>query len=72
MDDEERKAHKDKLNCFCFVCGKFTPKGDRRHLTDLAINCYDHYFAIRPVAELKNVNFAPEFSCITCIGALNG
>lgn len=71
MSDEERKAHRDKLNNFCFVCGKFTMKTERRHLTADAIASYNYYFSsIKPVAEMQNVNFAPEFSCFLCILAL--
>lgn len=72
MNDEERKAHRDKLNNFCFVCGKFTIKSQRRHLTADAIAGYNYYFSsIKPVAEMQNVDFAPQFTCIACIEALS-
>lgn len=72
MNDEERKAHRNKLNNFCFVCGKLTVKSQRRHLTTDAIAGYNYYFSsIKPIAEMQNASFAPEFSCFACIEALD-
>lgn len=71
MNDEERKAHREKLNKFCFVCGKYTPKEHLRHLVEDALKAYNRYFLIRPVEEMRNVDYAPEFTCITCCSALN-
>lgn len=71
MNEEERIAHREKLNCFCFMCGKFTPKEHRRKLNGQdAVACYNYYFSMT-LAEMQNVDYAPEFTCITCLGALN-
>lgn len=70
MDEEQLKAHLEKLNHFCYVCGKFTPAQDRRELIDSddAIETYKAYFSLTPVAD---VPYAPKFTCITCVSALN-
>lgn len=76
MNEEERKAHREKLNDFCFVCGKYTPKVHKRRLSrestaySDAISCYNYYFSTTTVEEMQNVDFAPDFTCITCIEAL--
>lgn len=67
MDENERRAHREKFNSFCYVCGKYTVKSDRKHLSDIARRCYDYYF---PTLLLENVEYAPEFTCLPCIGAL--
>lgn len=70
MDENERKKHCEKLNNFCFVCGKFTVKADKRHLNSMkeALACYKYYF-LQP--EPQQNKYSPEFTCISCISALN-
>lgn len=71
MSDEKCRSHCEKLNMFCFVCGKFTPKKHRRHLVEDALKAYNQYFLVTPAEEMRNVDHAPEFTCITCFSALN-
>lgn len=78
MNDEEKEAHRRKLNNFCFVCGRFTPKIHKRRLNKDsamfrdAIQCYNYYFSTTTVEEMQQADFAPEFTCLTCIEALHG
>ncbi|XP_031629028.1 uncharacterized protein LOC116344571 [Contarinia nasturtii] len=66
MADSESK-HREKLDMFCYVCGKYTVKENRRHLTGIAEDAYKFYFG---KSVFRNVSWAPEFTCPACISSL--
>lgn len=53
---------------FCYVCGKFTPKIQRRSITNLVKKAYKLYFDCALGDQDKN--FAPHIACITCTTTL--
>lgn len=53
---------------FCYMCGKFTPKAQRKAITDLIKKAYKLYFDC-PLGD-QDKNFAPHIACITCTTTL--
>lgn len=53
---------------FCYVCGKFTPKAQRKPITELVKKAYKLYFDC-PVGD-QDKNFAPHIACINCTTTL--
>lgn len=66
---------KGNINCFCYVCGKFTPLDeDNRYnkrragaFSEDFIEAYKKYFN-QPI--IKNVNWVPNAVCVVCYNAL--
>ncbi|KAJ8879460.1 hypothetical protein PR048_020068 [Dryococelus australis] len=52
-------------NSFCYVCGEFTFKAQKRSLTPLVKRCYELYFWAKVVDQGNN--WAPHVYCSTCV-----
>ena len=51
-------------NSFCYICGRFTRKKDRRNVTPLIKNAYYAYFGVKLGDQDKT--WAPHKVCISC------
>ena len=51
-------------NCFCYICGEFTPKSQLRNMTPLVKKGYEKYFGCMLGDQDKS--WAPHFTCSTC------
>lgn len=56
-------------NCFCYVCGLFSPKTHARNITPLIIEALEGYFLMKYRSELW---YVPEIICDYCHRALCG
>lgn len=61
---------KNSPNLFCYVCGKFTPKPQRRNITPLLKDAYQEYFQ-RPMTNLDK-GWTPDQCCSYCYVNLIG
>ena len=52
-------------NCFCYICGEFVVKKDRRNITVFVRKVYHAYFGVR----LGDINkaWAPQVTCVVCV-----
>lgn len=58
---------KTKINWFCTICGQYTLKSKRRAITESIESAYRYYFSLDMV---KNVPWAPNVCCLTCVSTL--
>lgn len=57
----------NRLNSFCYVCGKFTNPGSRRNISRGTAENYAQYFSL---AVIRDVWWAPNKICTSCNNAL--
>lgn len=62
--DRKRRSCKNSPNSFCYVCGEFTLKSQRRSITDNLKKAHYFYFGCR-VGDLDK-KLAPHVCCVTC------
>ena len=60
----ERRGCCNKPNCFCYICGKFTTKSQRKSITTLVKNAYHAYFGMKLGDQDKK--WAPHVICGSC------
>lgn len=59
---------KEKLDKFCYICGKFTMQDRRRRISELDKEIYEFYFGM---SFFQKVNWAPDSICTVCQNALH-
>ena len=59
---------KNHPNSFCYVCGSFIPKSQRRPITPVLKNLYQQYFQI-PLGD-QDKDWAPHVICTSCSNGL--
>lgn len=71
MDTEESGAFacKNSANIFCFICGQFCPKTQRKPITNSVKEYYFLYFG--RVVEDQEREWIPNSVCVTCETSLN-
>lgn len=69
MDKSRRRKCTNHPNNFCFVCGQFTPKSQRKKITSITKTAYSLYFGCALGDQDKD--FAPHVCCISCKTGLN-
>ena len=64
MSTTRFRGCKNSPDVFCYICGLFTPRSQRRNITDKVKQAYRLYFGC-PVGD-QDKNFAPHKCCVTC------
>lgn len=60
----KKRGCTNSVNSFCYVCGKFTPKSQKRTITDRIKNIYRDYFGC--VVNNENKPWIPTIVCLSC------
>lgn len=55
---------------FCYVCGQFTPKSEKKPISPLLETCYKAYFKI--AIKNKDKSWVPKICCLKCYKYLTG
>ena len=61
---------KISADIFCYICGQFTVKSQKRGITPLVRKAYELYFGCKVGDQDKS--FAPHIICATCAVTLRG
>ena len=60
----ERRGCQNNPDSFCYVCGQFTTKTQRRKITSLVKFAYHKYFGMKLGDQDKK--WAPHIICVSC------
>ena len=64
-----RRSCANDPDLFCYICGRFTRKKDRRNITPFVKNAYHAYFGVKLGDQDKY--WAPHKVCITCVSTFS-
>lgn len=64
----DRRSCLNSSDCFCYICGKYTPTDQRKNITHRVRVAYQHYFGCKIGDQDKR--WAPHVCCTVCTSGL--
>jgi hypothetical protein len=64
----DRRCCLNSSDCFCYICGKYTPSDQRKNITRRVRVAYQHYFGCKIGDQDKR--WAPHVCCTVCTSGL--